>query len=77
MLDPLPQPVVMMKPLPSEAAALPAEILSFKATGSGSSDGEPAKATGSGGDGGGGDGGDNGKKTDEELARELHDKLNT
>lgn len=79
MLDPLPEPVVMMKPQPSEEAA-PTEILSFKATaGSSSPDGEPKKADGGGGDGAGssGGGGDKDKKTDEELARELHQKLNT
>lgn len=83
MLDPLPEPVVMMKPQPSEAAD-PTEILSFKPTdGSSSPDGEQKKAAGGDGDdsssggGGGGDGGDKDKKTDEELARELHEKLNT
>lgn len=66
MLEPLPQPVVMMKPLPSEEATPPTKTLSFRATGS-ASDGEPEGASG----GGGAD------KTDEDLARALHDQLNT
>lgn len=61
MLDPLPEAVVMMKPLPSEEAPPPTKTLSFRATGSE----EP------------GDGGENGEdKTDEEIARALHEKLN-
>lgn len=69
MLDPLPQSVLMMKPLPSEEAAPPSQTLSFKATGS-TSDGEPGGASGSG---------KAAKKdqTDEELARALHEQLNT
>eukprot|EP00903_Cladosiphon_okamuranus_P015926 g14711.t1 len=71
MLDPLPQPVVMMKPLPSEEGTPPTKTLSFRATGS-TSDGESgasglaeadkAKTT---------------EQTDEELARALHEQLNT
>lgn len=74
MLDPLPQPVMMMKPLPSVEEAPPTGILSFRATGSGSGDE-------SGAGGGGGDkvagAGKCPDKTDEELARDLHKQLNT
>ncbi|CAM9863696.1 unnamed protein product [Ectocarpus sp. 6 AP-2014] len=66
MLDPLPQPVVMMKPLPSEEEAPPTETLSFRATGSAPGE-EPKDASGL----------PDADKTDEELARALHEKLNT
>lgn len=69
MLDPLPQPVLMMKPLPSEEPAPPTKTLSFRATGS-TSDGEPEGASGVAG-------ADKPEKTDEELARALHEQLNT
>lgn len=69
MLDPLPQPVVMMKPLPSKEEAPPTEILSFRATGS--APGEELK------DASGLPDADKTNKTDEELARALHEKLNT
>lgn len=69
MLDPLPQPVLMMKPLPSEEAAPPTQTLSFRATGV-TSEGESEGASGLAE-------ADKPEKTDEELARELHEKLNT
>lgn len=70
MLDPLPQPVLMMKPLPSEEGPPPTKTLSFRATGS-TSDGE------SGGASGLAEADKPAEKTDEELARALHEQLNT
>lgn len=67
MLDPLPEPIVIMKPLLSEQAPPPTETLSFKATGS--------SEVGNGK--GGVDAAEGGDKTDEEIARALHEKLNT
>lgn len=64
-LDPLPDPVVMMKPLPSVEQPTPSEALSFRETGT-----EPSADDSAETDGGG-------DKTDEEVARALHDKLNT
>ena len=75
MLDPLPQPVLMMKPLPSEEPAVPATPLLFKESGDASGGESGAGATGGGGDGGGDT--DKPDKTDEELARALHEQLNT
>ena len=63
MLDLLPEPLMMMKPIPSEGGAPPAKILSFRAPNSAEKEeAEEAKA------------GD--QKTDEQLARELFEKLN-
>lgn len=64
MLDPLPEPVMMMKPIPSIEEAPPTKILSFREPGTGEKDGEEEAKDGAG-------------KTDEEIARELHEKLNT
>lgn len=75
MLDPLPQPVLMMKPIPSEEAAPPTKTLSFRATG-GSSDDESEGAAGLGA-ADKADKEDKTDKTDEELARALHEQLNT
>ncbi len=69
MLDPLPQPVLMMKPIPSEEAAPPAKPLVFKEAGGASGDD-------SAGGGGGAKDGEATDKTDEELARALHEQLN-
>lgn len=77
MLDPLPEPVIMMKLLESREDAILTRMLSFKA----------AEASSGGGKGeGGGGSSSSGRsehevgasgKTDEEIARELHEKLNT
>lgn len=64
MLDPLPEPVMMMKPIPSVEEPPPTKILSFREPGAEEKDG-------------GGEDKDNTGKTDEEIARELHEKLNT
>lgn len=66
LLDPLPTPVIMMKPLPSVEEPPPTETLSFRATGSSEVGGEGEVGAAEGGD-----------KTDEEIARALHEKLNT
>lgn len=71
MLDPLPEPLIMMKPLPSEEEPPPTEILSFKATGSANVDESEGGHGTSGGEAGDGD------KTDEDVARALHEQLNT
>lgn len=71
MLDPLPEAVMMMKPLPSEEEPPPTVLLSFRPTSgaeAGDKEGDKDKTYGMG------EGGD---KTDEEIARELHEKLNT
>lgn len=72
-LDPLADPVVMMKPLASEDEQSVTKVLSFKPTGSPEiSESEGGAETASSGEG------ESGLcKMDEEIARELHDKLNT
>lgn len=67
MLDPLPEPIVMMKSLPSAQEPPPTETLSFKATGSSEVDNGKGGVDAAGGN----------DKTDEEIARALHEKLNT
>lgn len=71
MLDPLPDPVVMMKAIPSLTNEIPSKMLSFKKAGAES---DTQKATADGGGDGKLEG--SGGKTDEELARILHEKLN-
>ena len=73
MLDPLPEAVMMMKPLPSEEEPPPTALLSFRPTSSAEADNEGAKPDGTAA----GEAGEGGGKTDEEIARELHEKLNT
>lgn len=63
MLDPLPEPIMMMKPIHSVEEVPPTKILSFREPGTEEKFGEETK--------------DNAGKTDEEIARELHEKLNT
>lgn len=80
MLDPLPEPVVMMKPLPSKEEEAPTKILSFRATGSrsgkgGDGDSGEKSGKGEGDEGSSGAAGDG--KPDAEIARMLHEKLNT
>lgn len=72
MLDPLPQPVLMMKPLPSEEGPPPTKTLSFRATGS-TADGESGGASGLAE----ADKTKATEQTDEDLARALHEQLNT
>lgn len=68
-LEPLPEPVVMMKVIPSQEEAAPTGLLSFKGTGTKTTPAEGSEKEASASEAG--------KKTDEELARELHDKLNS
>lgn len=75
MLDPLPEPVMMMKPLPSEEEPPPTILLSFRPTSTAEAETEgngPEGSTTTADKAGGG-----GSKTDEEIARALHEKLNT
>lgn len=78
-LDPLPEPVVMMKVIPSQEEALK-KTLSFRAAATtASEEGTSADLCGGGDDGGSTTAGADVEKTktDEELARELHEKLNS
>lgn len=81
MLDPLPDSVMMMKPMTSTEDTSLSRVLSFKSLKAGAGSGGKgekwvgtagAKASGEDGKEAGGD-----QKTDEELARELHEKLNS
>lgn len=81
MLDPLPDSVMMMKPLASQEDTSLSRVLNFKSLKAGGGSGGKGKkwVGAAGAKASGGDGTESGgaQKTDEELARELHEKLNS